>query len=62
MAPSVVEMIGKKKRRRGKKEEASSSVAALGACEPKAEEEKGTEKRLTSARYMHSFLSHLNSN
>jgi hypothetical protein len=35
MAPSAVEMIGKKKRRRGKKEEASSSVAAPGACEPK---------------------------
>jgi hypothetical protein len=35
MAPSAVEMIGKKKRRRGKKEKASSSVAAPGACELK---------------------------
>jgi hypothetical protein len=32
MAPSVVEMIGKKKKMRGKKEEASPSVAAPGAC------------------------------
>jgi hypothetical protein len=35
MAPTAVEMIGKKKRMRGKKEKASSSVAAPGACEPK---------------------------
>jgi hypothetical protein len=30
MAPSAVEMIGKKKRRRGKKGEASTSVPASG--------------------------------
>jgi hypothetical protein len=35
MAPSTVEMIGKKKRRRGKKDEASTSVPASGVHAPK---------------------------
>jgi hypothetical protein len=35
MAPSAVEMIGKKKRGREKREGASTSTAASRACEPK---------------------------
>jgi hypothetical protein len=35
MAPSTVEMIGKKKRRRGKKDEASTSMPASGVHAPK---------------------------
>jgi hypothetical protein len=35
MAPSAVEVIGKKKRRRGKKGEASTSVPASGVHAPK---------------------------
>jgi hypothetical protein len=35
MAPSTVEMIGKKKRRRGKKDEASTSMPASDVHTPK---------------------------
>jgi hypothetical protein len=35
MAPSTVEMIGKKKRRRGKKDEASTSMPTSGVHAPK---------------------------
>jgi hypothetical protein len=35
MAPSTVEMIGKKKRKRGKKGEASTSVPVSGVHAPK---------------------------
>jgi hypothetical protein len=53
MAPSAVEMIGKKKRSRGKKEEASSSVAAPGACELKQRKRRAQRSQCQ----VHAFFS-----